>query len=464
MFGPEVNLKMPRVVSWYSTIWAEAINGNLAKFQEMFASGEASPWDVSPIGGSLLHYAADHRHFDLCRFLVSQGAPLLIEDDFNQNPTEQAWDQALTGRLNSEDEYAVASIFSSADYIDSREFTVLHKIVLGLISRSVRSELEASTKDIDAQDASGRTCVFWAAARGDAASLQALLEFKADPNIPDIQGNPPIHRVKTPECVSLLLKHGADLHQRNGFGCTALHQICRGDGDVSVLKALVDAGADVNALDGTRESTLVNASLAKYTRCANYLIDSGADVSLRTKSGETALHFAITFHAHSILRRLVGMNPVDVDVGYSLKNSGEQTILHLAAKFSDAETLRILKTAKGVQVVDTAAKDHEEKTAWDLFEARDFGSDEKTRVEIRTLIEDLLDRKGKRAELGTVVVESLLVDTDEDLKKDRITTSVTPLAGELDDDYEDIVTGDDDFHDAIEHIHPAEAVEILVAA
>ena len=53
--GPELMVKLPRVVAWTSPVWRPAIDGNDLAIKDLFARGEASPWDMNPIGGSVLH-------------------------------------------------------------------------------------------------------------------------------------------------------------------------------------------------------------------------------------------------------------------------------------------------------------------------------------------------------------------------------------------------------------------------
>lgn len=83
-----------------------------------------------------------------------------------------AWEQVLSERLSEDKEYAMTSVFSDTDYLQTRRFTVLHKIVLGLVPKQLGSELKYCTKDINAVDSSGRTCVSWAAGRNDQDNLR----------------------------------------------------------------------------------------------------------------------------------------------------------------------------------------------------------------------------------------------------------------------------------------------------
>ena len=53
--GPEINLKIPRTVDWTWKLWRLGVDGNLRAIQHLFSTGVASPWDISPLGGSVLH-------------------------------------------------------------------------------------------------------------------------------------------------------------------------------------------------------------------------------------------------------------------------------------------------------------------------------------------------------------------------------------------------------------------------
>ena len=59
----------------------------------------------------------------------------------------------------------MVELFSNTDYIESQQFTKLHKIVLKLISTDIEQELEVSTSTINSTDSTGRTALAWASAR-----------------------------------------------------------------------------------------------------------------------------------------------------------------------------------------------------------------------------------------------------------------------------------------------------------
>ena len=69
--GPEMSLRMPRVVQRDSAIWDFAETGNTEGMQMMFAEGMASPYDVGGYGQSALHvsfmpFFSPARYQDAC--------------------------------------------------------------------------------------------------------------------------------------------------------------------------------------------------------------------------------------------------------------------------------------------------------------------------------------------------------------------------------------------------------------
>ncbi|KAL9091061.1 MAG: hypothetical protein Q9165_004988 [Trypethelium subeluteriae] len=350
-YGPELNVKLPRTVRWESPIWGYAINGNLVAIKDMIVKGLASPWDVNGLGGSLLHYAAERRYFDLCEMLLDYGATTSQIDDLGGNPTAMAWEHFLSGNLTCEEYLKVESLFSNDEYIETRNFSVLHKTTLGLLpGRNVKSELEASTADINIRDASGRSCVSWAAARGDDTSLQILLSFGAEPNIADYEGRTPLQYAKTPGTIATLLANGAELDSADKSGRTALHWICRLDGKAAVVEALVKAGINIDAQDNSGETALCNAALAGHNEAVAILLRHNPNLGLANDGGTTPLRFALEFKSNDVLRQLLAVpSVIDELVGdYVPCRSINGTIVaHTVAQHANLEALAILVAKAG---------------------------------------------------------------------------------------------------------------------
>jgi uncharacterized protein len=162
-----------------------------------------------------------------------------------------------------------------------------------------------------------------AAMKRDMATVRALLEKGAAVNAPGRDGTPALHwavRVDDLETARLLLKSGADARLPNRYGLTPLGLACS-NGNAALIRLLADAGADVNAADPTGETPLMTAASVgpldavrllvergavvdakdptfqqtalmfavrgNHSPVAQFLIDHGADVNARTRTGET---------------------------------------------------------------------------------------------------------------------------------------------------------------------------------
>lgn len=350
----------------------------------------------------------------------------------------------------------MAGIFNDPEYLQSRQFTVLHKIVLGLVSKDLRLELECSTKEIDAIDSSGRTCVSWAAARGDDTSLRTLLEHGADPNLPDIQGSTPLHHVRDPKCCNLLLRHGSNVTSQNSYGHTALHTVTRGRGSLPLLDALVKAGIDVNTPDHAGETALCNGTVAieQHVGCALYLLNNGADPEVGNGTKDTLMHLATTNDSHPILDLLFKRG-----VDYTSTNMYGQTILHLAARLADSKTVSIFKQY-GIERIDISALDHLGKSARNYLDEREEDSVD---PEFRSSFENLL----QSIESSETKMTAPTTPTEVfNIEKEFTVTCNTPVPAYHDYEYDNIIQDLEHdssiFYDAVEHPFQALTIEIAI--
>ena len=142
----------------------------------------------------------------------------------------------------------------------------------------------------------------------DPAVISVLLEAGADPHArDDFWQYTPLHhaaRQGTEEMVRALLEAGADAdawatgyNVDFGWNWTPLHLAAANNPDPGVVTALLEAGADLEALGGAAFRPPANpplhyAGANPNPAIAEVLLDAGADVNARSPTGRTPLHEA----------------------------------------------------------------------------------------------------------------------------------------------------------------------------
>ena len=155
-------------------------------------------------------------------------------------------------------------------------------------------------------DNCGRLCQpsFWLNA--SVADLDAELEQGADVNAKHWQSSPLHYAVLYADLsvIAALLDRGADIEARKAGGLTALHIIAGAGTDIllgthqrhpqgaDIVALLLERGADVNAQDGWCGCTPLH--WANNPVVAALLLNYGADVNLQNDGGATPLHAAVS--------------------------------------------------------------------------------------------------------------------------------------------------------------------------
>ncbi len=81
------------------------------------------------------------------------------------------------------------------------------------------------------------------------------------------------------------------LDQRNHLNDTPLHTVCTW-GDLDAVRCLVDAGAAVNATGDQGCTPLFNAVMGENVDVVEFLLQRGADVSIRSAELRSVLDYA----------------------------------------------------------------------------------------------------------------------------------------------------------------------------
>ena len=335
-----------------------ALNGDIVGLKYLFSRGLASPRDVSPGRGyTLLRWALYGKQYSTCEFLIHAGAdadyrPHAASDN---SPRIKACHFLLEGGLQDSGVNALRLITRDGyydDFIDDSRFTPTHRIVLGLSLKPLEEELILHPEDVNVADAMGRTPLAWAAARRDTRALLTLLSHGADPNIIDVQISGPVSNAAArgyTACVRLLLEAGADPDPPVPHGIkkgSPLNVAARNAIDVSLLKSLLDFGADVDSSGTDGNTALIHAARTDNASFALLFLDYGADINAFSAQGATPLTTAITYNSHNVLR-LIFDHWHEYSDCPRLKGPN---ILQIAALYADVETLQILANTDHLRV------------------------------------------------------------------------------------------------------------------
>lgn len=256
-----------------------------------------------------------------------------------------AWDRILKGARSSQWRDEMRALFPDPDLEELYGFSVLHKAVLGLNSRSIEDILSAEPTLIDKIDYDSKTALTWAAWRGDGGSVGTLLSHGSDPNKADhIARSPLDYAVMVDvECASKLLEAGADVNSRSAQGFAPLQTavsssiLSEKDCVTQMLDLLIQAGAEVNVTDGLGDTPLRQVEHEDEVTTAEYLIRNGADPGICNISGSNIFSHATQINCHSLIALLIREH--QDHTGWI---EHEATFMHLAASYADAERLQML--------------------------------------------------------------------------------------------------------------------------
>jgi hemoglobin len=186
----------------------------------------------------------------------------------------------------------IAAIAAGRDHdamVLAPRFAARPAVFVGLLARMVQSGraglvgfvVEAVERDasLGTRRYGGRTLLHYASGAGCLEVVTSLLRLGADPEIQDTGGHTPLYRVA------------------NG---------CASKAGPEIVKALVQAGADVNACTGvTRATALHMAARRRHVEIARVLLDFGAAMETRDSKGDTPLQRAVNCRKDAVVQLLI---------------------------------------------------------------------------------------------------------------------------------------------------------------
>lgn len=203
---------------------------------------------------------------------------------------------------------------------------------------AAKALIEKDPALVEARDSRGMTPLHYAAHGGDADLVNFLIDKGAKLDARDAGSGTPLHFAAMngrDEAAVALLKRGAAVEARDDYQRTPLLLCARERGQLSTARVLVEAGADVNAVDKFGSNALELAAWRGKGEVVDYLLDKGAGLPKPGEKWYLLLHGAASKGLENLFQRLAG----EVQ---DLKATAGEGLLRAAAEGGSAAIVDLL--------------------------------------------------------------------------------------------------------------------------
>ena len=200
----------------------------------------------------------------------------------------------------------------------------------------------SNSKNVNHPDKDGKTALHKAAACLKGDRIDRLIAKGGDVRAKDAKGRTPLGELSSPsiEIVGAFLKAGADPNEVRGDGSTVLMSMVQAN-DAAPIELLIAHGADVNARNRWGNSALHDAARLNKVRVAEALLkDKQIKLNELNSQGKAPLHLAAESGARDIVRLLLQKG-----ADRSVKTADGKTALQLVEQRGPAwhETAQLLQ-------------------------------------------------------------------------------------------------------------------------
>jgi ankyrin repeat protein/ABC-type dipeptide/oligopeptide/nickel transport system ATPase component len=246
----------------------------------LIAAGADVNWPQPGDRATSLHMAALTGNTAIVKQLIAAGAKPDSAMKEGETPLHLA---AQEGKEDTVRELLIAG--ASVDSCTADGTTPLHSAALGTYAGTVRVLVEAGAQ-VNRQDKAGRTPLFHAIGRLDDEITGLLLSLGAEVNVNQAEGYTPLHFAVMARGALMARQVNRISVGEKGSESMAMTEVRR-ISPATVVKQLVDAGADVIRPASDGSTALHLAAMFGDLGSMRILLDAGASRDLRDKDGKT---------------------------------------------------------------------------------------------------------------------------------------------------------------------------------
>ena len=392
------------LISRGASIFSVNSSGESPLYIALNGAGGLREWIINPttivsrdgLGNNMLHYAVQWKLDRVIPVIIRNGVPVeepnvmgetplfmaikidspstirvLVEHNANINARDAQGNSILHAAIRWNAVNSAALLISYGIDINAHSLngnTPLHEAVSLGISE-IETLLIREGADLEARNVNGNTPFMEAVMAGRITSIEKLALNGADPTTRNSRGDTPLHiavGMERFDLVSHLLRMGASIHARNtrnrtpfqislsvstrmlsalladdriavpdDMGNSALHIALQERAGADIIRTIIRQGGRINAVDNNGRTPLRLAVDLELWESAKILADSGAEPFLSAVDNRSPAELSFE-KGEECIRSLFSGRAINS------KDSSENTILHLAARYGTPQTIRLL--------------------------------------------------------------------------------------------------------------------------
>ncbi|MEI0549047.1 ankyrin repeat domain-containing protein [Brachyspira intermedia] len=286
-------------------------------------------WVDSP-----LKVAAENGYTEMAKFLIDEGANLNSADDY---------------MLYAYNNYDITKLLVDNDVFNLNTNTTKEEAIK-LVKDGKYYEIEKLLSSEDSNNIDGYDELMNAISKGDMKALEKLIKDDTDLNKQYDKITPlglaAARNDKT--MVKFLVEKGADINLEDGYGYTPLIKAMKYR-NIDLAKNIIDLKADLNAVCSATGDTPLTYLVREVwfgTDLCYYMIKNGADVNKKNDNGDTPLIVAVQNVVGSY-----GMLGVIINMGadYNIKNKEGKTAMDIVMEEDDKSALHHLNNPSDLE-------------------------------------------------------------------------------------------------------------------